>query len=68
MFSFFTILDNFYFLLPTILCIAVAVSAVKVLLGRENVMKIYDLFSCFPSLLSTRVKIAPKDRTELLFL
>lgn len=68
MFSFFTLLDTFYFLLPAIFSFAVIVCLSNKLTRQENLMKIYDLFSYFRSLLFVYRKIAPKDRMELLFL
>lgn len=68
MFSFFTLLDTFYFLLPAIFSFAVIVCLSNKPISQENLMKIYDLFSYFRSLLFIRAKIMPKDRMELLFL
>lgn len=68
MFSFFKLLDNFNLLLSAKLSITVIAVIVKKLTRQETLMKIYDLFNYFRSLLFVYRKIAPKDRMELLFL
>lgn len=62
MFSFFTLLDTFYFLLPAIFSFVAIVCLSNKLTRQENLMKIYDLFSYFRSLLFIRAKIMPKER------
>jgi len=68
MFSFFTLLDTYYFLLLAIFGFPVIVFAVIETARQDSLKKIYDLRSVFQSLLFTCDKITPKDRTELLFL
>lgn len=62
MFSFFTLLDIYYFLSLAIFSFAVIVCLSNKLTRQENLMKIYDLFSYFRSLLFVRGKIMPKER------
>jgi hypothetical protein len=68
MFSFFTLLDTYYFLSLAIFGFPVIIYAVIETARQDSLKKIYDLRSGFQSLLFVCDKIAPKDRTELLFL
>ena len=69
MFSFFTPLDTNYFFLLAIFSFPVIIYTAIEIARQENLMKMYDLFNYFQSLLFVcRNKIVPKDRNELLFL
>jgi len=70
MFSFFTLLDTYYFLLLAMFGFSVIIYAVIETARQDSLKKVYDLRSGFQSLLLLFIcdKIAPKDRNELLFL
>ena len=70
MFSFFTLLDTYYFLLLAMFGFPVIIYAVIETTRQDSLKKVYDLRSGFQSLLLLFIcdKIAPKDRNELLFL